>query len=121
MNYREKFGLKHIIGLHKTRYRLANNLCSLYRVCDKCKATVEEKGFKQPENIDKLICKCRTSDMECCSCDTVVECRAKHNCCCGVVLDNEIAKQKEAYAKIRAESLKKNDPDVVKILKEDKS
>lgn len=29
-----------------------------------------------------MMCECRQSDKECCSCQTKEECRHKHNCCC---------------------------------------
>lgn len=89
----------------------------LYEVCKKCNTSVQKKNYKEPEKLHELICACRTSDMECCVCETVTECRDKHDChCCKVILTHEIEKKKKDDAKSRAEYLKKTEPEIIEFL-----
>ena len=117
MIIRSRFPKKHF--LHKVYFQTSDNLKRLYRVCKKCDSAVEVENYKEPEKIHELICACRTSDMECCSCETVTECRDKHDCyCCRVVLPKEIEKKKQDDAKLRAEHIKRTEPEIIQYLQE---
>lgn len=115
MKYSNKFPKKHF--LHKTCFEISSNLMYLYEVCKKCNTSVEIKNYKKPEKLHELICACRTSDMECCSCETVTECRDKHDChCCKVILQKEIEMKKQDDAKRRAEYLKQTEPEIIEYM-----
>jgi len=110
---KNKFGFSH--ARHPTYFVLSDNLMTLYEVCDVCDYGIIKIGYRPPENIHLLICKSRTDyRRECCSCKTVFECREKHDCCCKVLLDDEIEAKKNEEHEREARILIENHPEVAK-------
>jgi hypothetical protein len=73
--------------------------------------------YKPPHNLDLLICKSqRDYRTECCSCPTVVECRAKHDCCCGSLLEKEKEQKRIEEKERQARHLIANDPELAEMI-----
>lgn len=120
----KRFSNKHYMLGHKTYYELSSNLLTLVECCNDCQKGIyiPDDKFKPPNNIDMLICKSqRDYRTECCSCSSVTECRAKHNCCCGILLDNEKEKKRLEDKKFKASQLVANDPELAEMVCETKS
>lgn len=114
---KQKFPNKHSMFGHKTYFELSDNLTTLYQCCKTCKMGIEVKDFTPVENIEKLICASqREYRIECCHCTSVVECRAKHNCCCGIVLDDEIEKDRLEKKEREAQAMIKRDPELADMI-----
>jgi len=112
-----KFKRSHYMFGHKTTYYLSDNLLNLYENCETCKFSIIVEEFEHPENIDQLICKTRTDYyVECCSCLTVTECRAKHDCCCSAVLDKELEEKRIESKEREARAMIKKDPELADLI-----
>lgn len=112
---KEKFGISHI--KHKTEFELSDNLKTLYEVCKTCDYAITRNNYRVPRNLDKMICKSQTEYMtECCSCETVLECRNKHNCCCGAVLEKEIEDKRIKDKSLEAQGLLNRDPEMADLI-----
>lgn len=114
---RNRFGNKHYMFGHKTSFYLSSNLTSLLEKCLTCKIAIPVNDFEKPENLHLLICKARTDYYtECCSCETVVECREKHDCCCRAVLDDEVEKKRLEKKEREAQGLIAKDPELADLI-----
>jgi hypothetical protein len=103
-------------SFHITYFVLSDNLLTLYEVCEKCGYAIT-KNLRPVKNIERLICKSRRDyETECCSCTTVMECRAKHNCCCRVILDDEIEKKRIEDKEREAILLVHKDPELAEMI-----
>lgn len=119
---RKRFSNKHYMFGHATYYTTLSDLRTLYKCCDTCMIGITIPNYTPPSNLNLLICKSQTDyHTECCGCTTVTECRAKHNCCCETVLEDEIEKKKKQELENEAKSIVEKKPELAELICRTKS
>ena len=114
---KSRFKKSHYLFGHETYFTLSDSLTTLYECCNTCELGIPVKNFEIPKNIHLLICKSqREYSYECCNCETVIECRNKHNCCCTHVLDEEIEQKRLEEKERQAKKLLENDPELANMI-----